>query len=379
MSKKAPQTRSSRRPSWGWLLPVLLCAPLALGAKGCNTAVVGDDCPDDGVSCSGGASGQDGSCGGLLGLACPAAQFCDYAVDAQCGFADQTGVCASRPEACDAQYEPVCGCDGFTYGNACEAAAAGMSVATEGACDAPAEPECGGLLGLTCPAGQFCDFPPNGLCGSADQTGTCREPPAGCDDADAPVCGCDGQTYVNACEAAVAAISVASQGSCEPAGGEVCGGLRGMACPEGQYCSFPADAMCGIADAPGTCREMPKGCSQQYNPVCGCDGTTHDNECLAASVGVSAAQKGTCEAEPPPKGGQMCGGLLGVQCGEGMFCNFPPDQPCGFSDASGVCNPSPVGCPKDVAPVCACDGQTYGNACLANAAGSSVLTTGSCD
>lgn len=48
------------------------------------------------------------------------------------------GVCTSIPQICTMQYDPVCGCDGETHGNACGAYAAGTSVAFRGPCDGSA-------------------------------------------------------------------------------------------------------------------------------------------------------------------------------------------------------------------------------------------------
>ena len=112
------------------------------------------------------------------------------------------------PEACDLIYAPVCGCDDMTYGNACAAASAGVSVASQGECGKPC-----GLAGPECEGGQFCDFPPD--CGFADGPGVCRAVPEVCTDDYNPVCGCDDKTYSNACEANAQGVSVAAQGACE--------------------------------------------------------------------------------------------------------------------------------------------------------------------
>jgi len=74
-------------------------------------------------------------CGGMMGAVCAnPGEFCQYSEQAQCGAADQTGVCSPRPEMCTQEYAPVCGCDGRTYSTACVAAGNGASVAYRGEC-----------------------------------------------------------------------------------------------------------------------------------------------------------------------------------------------------------------------------------------------------
>ena len=157
---------------------------------------------------SGGAAGTGGGAGGEAGAsgAGGSGDSCsggcadqEYCAGDTC---DAPGMCEAKPVNCLDIYDPVCGCDGITYGNGCEAALAGIRVDFEDPCPCESNGDC-------LPS-EYCAGPD----GQCDAEGTCEQRPEACPAVFDPVCGCDGVTYDNSCSANVAGTRVASEGPC---------------------------------------------------------------------------------------------------------------------------------------------------------------------
>jgi Kazal-type serine protease inhibitor domain len=264
---------------------------------------------------------------------CPQAEFCELPAGA-CASEPRSGTCVAVSGACLDLEEPVCGCDGLTYGSDCLRRAARVQKAANGACpttecsgvcdcyatrafatdcplacancgsfwtcnDGHCIEHCGMIPGDGCPLLCFAnrECPPEAFCqkpiAQCDGSGACRQRPPRpnpCPDVVDPVCGCNGQTYSNECEAFRVGVSIAHRGACRPR----CGTIAGIPCPQGQFCEYPP-ASCQIADLEGECFDLPETCLLVVAPVCGCDGVTYDNDCERQRARVQLDRPGACE------------------------------------------------------------------------------------
>jgi hypothetical protein len=332
---------------------ICMRTPLACGDEddpvcGCDGETYSNDCERRSAGACLSADGEcpPRTCGGLRDLQCSRGDFCDRD-QGECGNRLSDGICVEVVDCTDLAQQPVCGCDGVTYGSDCLRIAAGVQKNLDGAC-----PSADCESNRTCTPGTFCEFN-----GCSQRLGECAAIPRSCSGLrEVPECGCDGDTYANACERRQAGVSKAADGVCV----DVCSDR--IQCREnGAYCERD---VCADPRSSGVCTDTPTRCPRPVRgqEVCGCNGETYGSDCLRRQARVSLLGQGECA---------ICGPRIFCRAG---FC----ETQLGQCAQLGLCAPQPESCPDYNDPVCGCNGISYQNDCARQMAGAALRNNGAC-
>ncbi|KAL4714863.1 hypothetical protein ACJJTC_012535 [Scirpophaga incertulas] len=124
----------------------------------------------------------------------------------------------------------------------------------------------------------------------------------------------------------------------------------------------------------------PCVCTRNLRPVCGSDGVTYSNECvlncerIKLNPDLKVTQDGPCPGDPTHELLCICTQEFKPVCGsDGKTYSNACVAACNAAEVAqeGECNPVKVPdctCTKEKRPVCGSDGVTYSNACMLNCA-----------
>jgi hypothetical protein len=153
-------------------------------------------------------------------------------------------------------------------------------------------------------------------------------------------------------------------------GGMAGGGMSGTGGMTGD-CKLDADCDDGFCKKPtcdaewGNCTPRGPDCygdDAAFVPVCGCDGTTYWNRCVAEHAGGNIAAQGECTGSNRPTCTREDGGETCPSGGDHARC-YRPMETCGdASPLNGHCWVVPQECPEDEPQTTRYCGGTAGSA-----------------